>query len=111
MNRKVYNKLVRDKIPEIIKQNKGIPKTSKLTAKQFRIALKEKLLEEAKELQEADGKESILNELSDVLQLVESIARNNNLSLADIKKQQVRKKKERGAFEKRIFLKYVDEPK
>ena len=109
MNRKTYNKLIRDKIPEIIRKNNAVPKISELNDEQFKIALKEKLAEEAKELLEAKTQEEILNELSDVLQLIESIAINNNLSVSDIEKQKEKKKQERGAFEKKLYLEYVDE--
>ncbi|MBI5729107.1 MAG: nucleoside triphosphate pyrophosphohydrolase [Candidatus Magasanikbacteria bacterium] len=110
MNRKIYNKLIRDRIPEIIKKNNAVPKTSELTDDQFKIALKEKLVEEAKELLEAKTDEEILNELSDVLQLLESIALNNNTTIVEVGKQKEKKKIERGGFEKKLFLEYVDEP-
>ncbi|MEK7175596.1 MAG: nucleoside triphosphate pyrophosphohydrolase [Patescibacteria group bacterium] len=98
MNRKIYSKLIRDKIPEIIKKDKAIPKFSVLNAKQFKIALKEKLVEEAKELLEAKTPEEILNELVDILEVLESIALNNNITMNQIKKQKEKKKKERGGF-------------
>ena len=109
MNRKTYNKLIRDKIPEIIKKDNAVPKISELNDKEFKIALKEKLVEEAKELQGAKTDEEILNELSDVLQLIESIALNNNLSITQVEKQKEKKKQERGGFDKKLFLEYVDE--
>jgi len=109
MNRKTYNKLIRDKIPEIIKKDNAVPKISELNDKEFKIALKEKLVEEAKELLEAKTDEEILNELSDVLQLIESIALNNNQSIAQVEKQKEKKKQERGGFDKKLFLEYVDE--
>lgn len=109
MNRKTYNKLIRDKIPEIIKKDNAVPKISELNDEQFKLALKEKLVEETKELLEAKTDEEILNELSDVLQLLESIALNNGLSVADVEKQKEKKKRDRGAFEKKLFLEYVDE--
>jgi len=109
MNRKIYNKLIRDKIPEIIRKSNAVPKISELNDEQFKIALKDKLTEEAKELLEAKTEEEILNELSDVLQLIESIADNNNLSFAAVEKQKEKKKKERGGFDKKLFLEYVDE--
>jgi predicted house-cleaning noncanonical NTP pyrophosphatase (MazG superfamily) len=80
-----------------------------LNDEEFKIALKEKLVEEAKELLEAKTDEEILNELSDVLQLIESIALNNNLSIIQVEKQKEKKKQERGGFDKKLFLEYVDE--
>ena len=110
MNRKTYNKLIRNKIPEIIKKDNAIPKISILNDGQFTTALKEKLVEKAKELLEAKTHEEILNELSDVLELVESIATNNELTIAEVEKQKLAKKEKRGGFEKKLFLEYVDEP-
>lgn len=110
MNRKTSNKLIRDKIPEIIKKNGANPKISVLNDHQFKSALKEKLIEEAKELLQAKTYGEILNELSDVLQLLESIALNNNTTIAEVKKQKEKKKIERGGFEKKLFLEYVDKP-
>lgn len=110
MNRKTYNKLIRDKIPEIIKKDNAVSKVSVLDDKRYAIALKEKLVEEAKELLEAKTPEEILNELSDVLELVESIATNNKLTIAEVEKQKLAKKEKRGGFEKKLFLEYVDEP-
>ena len=109
MNRKTYNKLIRDKIPEIIKKDNAVPKISELNDKEFKIALKEKLVEEAKELLVAKTDEEILNELSDVLQLIESIALNNNLSITQVEKQKEKKKQERGGFDKKLFIEYVNE--
>jgi len=110
MKRKTYNKLIRDKIPEIIKKDNAIPKISILNDEQFAMSLKEKLVEEAKELLEAKTSEEILSELSDVLELVESIATNNESTIAEVEKQKLAKKEKRGGFEKKLFLEYVDEP-
>jgi len=110
MNRKTYNKLIRDRIPEIIKKDNAIPKISILDDERYKIALKEKLVEEAKELLEAKTDKEILNELSDVLQLIESLALNNNTTIEEVEKQRKKKKIERGGFEKKLFLEYVDEP-
>ena len=58
---------------------------------------------------EAKTDEEILNELSDVLQLIESIALNNNLSITQVEKQKEKKKQERGGFDKKLFIEYVNE--
>lgn len=109
MTRKIYNKLIRDKIPEIIKKDNAVPKVLELDDKQFAIRLKEKLMEEVKELIEAKTEKEILNELVDVFEVLESIALNNHITIADIKKQKEKKKIQRGGFDKKLFLEYVDE--
>jgi len=70
-----YNKLIRDKIPKIIKHDNAVPKISILNHKDFIIELKKKLIEESTELQNAGDKKEILNELSDVLEIIQTIAR------------------------------------
>jgi len=109
MNKKVHNKLIRDKIPEILKTNKIKFKVSKLNDKQFSKALKNKLLEETIELKDAKTKDELLNELADVQEVFETILKNNKISLKDVVKKQQKKRAERGGFDKKIFLKYVDE--
>ena len=64
MSRKIYNKLIRDKILEIIRNKGSVPKVSVLGKEKYLKALKEKMVEEANELQEAKTKKDVLNELS-----------------------------------------------
>jgi predicted house-cleaning noncanonical NTP pyrophosphatase (MazG superfamily) len=104
MPRKTYNKLIRDKIPETIKTNNAVPKIYELNAEEFKIALNEKLLEEARELAEAKSNEEILNELADILEVAEAVAKNNNITSEEIIKRKDEKKQERGAFEKKLFF-------
>ena len=107
MPRKTYNKLVRDKIPEIIVSKGATPKTSVLDDREYRKKVKEKLVEEAKEVVEEEG--DILNELADVLELVKSIGNEYNIDFDEIIKKQVSKNEERGGFLKKILLEWVDE--
>ena len=75
----------------------------------FREALKIKMTEEAKELIKVKIKEDVLNELSDIQELVMAIAKNHKLSMNEIEKKRKKKLRERGGFKKRLLLKYVDE--
>lgn len=98
-----YNKLIRDKIPEVITQKGGKYKTRVLLKKEFEKELKKKLIEESKEILEAPKKE-LINELSDVLEVVKSIASHYKIDFKEVEKNQLKKKKERGGFLKRLFL-------
>lgn len=109
MNRKVYNKLIRDKIPEVIKSKGHVPKFSVMSESDFREALKIKMAEEAKELTEAKTKGDILNELSDIQELVLAIAKNYDISMDEVEEKRKKKSQERGGFKKRFLLEYVDE--
>ena len=94
-----YNKLVRDKIPEIL-DKKGITYEKRIASKkEYKIALIKKLEEETQEFQEEGSPE----ELADVLEVVKAL-----LKLPDYKnveKIRIQKEKERGSFNKKIILK------
>lgn len=109
MNRKIYNKLVRDRIPEIIQQEGKIPEYRILDESSFNAALHQKTLEESQELLEAKTQEDILNELADVMECLESIAKQHELSMYAVLARQTEKRTSRGGFSKKLFLEHVDE--
>ncbi len=109
MARQQYQKLIRDKIPQIIKDDNAQPKVRELNSKEFISALKDKVLEEAQELKDTKNKKELLNELADLLQLITTLAKNHNFSLDKVEKKMLQKAKERGAFQKKLFLEYTDE--
>jgi predicted house-cleaning noncanonical NTP pyrophosphatase (MazG superfamily) len=70
---KIYNKLIRDQIPQIIEQsgcNYAIANYSDL---EYLQALKEKLVEEAQEVVIASNKAELINELADLFEVVDSL--------------------------------------
>ena len=103
---RIYNKLVRDNIPEIIKSNGELPITRKLTKQEYKIALENKLEEECKEVIGASGKERV-EELADVLEILRALAKLEGATLEDVIKVSDQKSAKRGAFEKRIYLEKV----
>ena len=105
----VHNKLVRDRIPEIIKNAGKELTTEILTVERYEKELKKKLNEEVLEYQGAENDAEALEELADVLELMHALA---NIHDADIHKvEQIRQEKaaKRGGFEDRIFLIEVDD--
>ena len=105
---KLYNKLVRDNIPTIIKNNGGEPICHILGDKEYEEALKKKLFEELNEVCEAKGTERI-EELADVYELIRTLAELYDSSMENVARLANKKKKERGAFEKKIYLEKVIE--
>ena len=101
---KVFNKLVRDDIPDIIKQNGETPVTRILNDDEYKEELYKKLIEEANEVIESKDSNSTLEELADVLEVLKAIAKLNNSDLNDVIKIGDQKRIKRGGFEKRIFL-------
>jgi len=106
--RVAHHKLVRDQIPAIITANGGQPVTRVLDDAGYEAALRAKLLEEAHEAQAAPG-EDLPSELADVLEVLQALAAVHHLSWEDIMSVAARKRAERGGFENRIFLEYVDQ--
>lgn len=101
---KTFNKLVRDKIPEIIKSNNEIPTTRILDDKEYKEELLRKLLEECNEVINASTKEETLEEIADTLEVLDSLIKLNNSSLEEVRKIQDTKRTKRGGFEKRLYL-------
>lgn len=97
---KTYNKLVRDKIPEIIKQEGRKVKTKILDDKEYRIELNKKLQEEVKEYIEDNNVE----ELADIVEVIYGILNSMNVSVEDFEKIRKEKVSKRGAFQEKIFL-------
>jgi len=96
----LYNKLVRDKIPDILKQKGIISKTHIANNTEYWFKLKDKLKEEVEEFLK-DSKEE---ELADILEVIDSICKFKNISrqkLEFIKKEKALK---RGTFNNKIIL-------
>lgn len=101
---KRYNKLIRDKILEIIKDSGEKPYWRVLHKKEYHQKLKEKILEESKELVGAGNREDEINEIVDLQELIHALALNLRLTNLQIKKHQKEKSRKRGGFKKRLFL-------
>jgi predicted house-cleaning noncanonical NTP pyrophosphatase (MazG superfamily) len=93
------NKLVRDKIPEIIRQHGREPKISVLTGEKLLIALNEKLVEEHGEYIESGE----LEELGDMLEVIFSLAGARGHSEEDLIQLMKEKRNERGTFHEGFY--------
>ncbi len=108
MGKYFHKKLIRNKIPKIIEANNGHYETRVLGDKEYEVELKKKIVEEAKELQNADDEE-LVGELADVLELVKSIAAQKGIEFSAVEEKQISKKEKRGGFDKKIFLEWSDQ--
>ncbi len=102
---KVYNKLVRDKIPEIIEKDNCKPNTRVLEETEYKKELDKKLLEEVNEYIKDDN----IEEIADILEVIYAILESKKVTKEDIELVRVKKREKRGGFEKRIFLENVEE--
>ena len=96
-----HNKLVRDKIPEIIRSHGDVPivRTIEDDA-EYLASLTDKLVEEAREVQETP----VLDELADALEVVYAIGKVIGHTPEDIEKARAKKAEERGGFDDKVFL-------
>jgi len=101
---KKYDKLVRDRIPEIIRKAGEIPTFRILNDKEFFAALRAKIPEEAEELLSASSSKEIVNEIVDLLELLDEIMAQMGISKLEICTLRRSKNKKRGAFKNKIFL-------
>lgn len=99
-----YNKLVRDGIPDIIAADGLSIETRELTEKEFVEELLKKAVEEAVELSEAEGTEEITKEMSDVLEVLHSLADRLGISMETVEQMRQIRAAKRGRFEKGTYL-------
>lgn len=102
----IYNKLVRDNIPEIIKANGEKPIISILDDNRYKEELEKKLYEEYKEVIDSSYS-SRIEELADMLEVIKALAKLEDKTLDDVIIVAKEKVKKRGAFDKKIFLEKV----
>jgi len=95
-----YNKLVRDRIPEIIRASGRECMVEVLEPATYLQRLEEKLVEELQEYQ-ATGK---VEELADLVEVALAIAEHKGLSSSEFEELRMAKAEERGRFSKRLFL-------
>ena len=106
---KIYNKLVRDRIPEIIQKEGNTADIIILSEESFIQAIKEKLIEEANEVCNAQNRDDILSELADLQEVMDTIKQLYNINTLEVNTIQAVKALQRGKFEKRLYLKSVSE--
>ncbi|MGM0852607.1 MAG: nucleoside triphosphate pyrophosphohydrolase [Bacillota bacterium] len=104
-----YNKLVRDRIPEIIEATGKTFTTRILSDEEYLIELKKKSFEELEEFHDAETREDAIEELADLMEIVLEFAKFHNTSLDEIEAIRRETAEKRGSFDKKIFLKDVED--
>ena len=99
----VYNKLVRDKIPQIIEKTGKTAVVEALDSEAYKRLLDEKLGEELQEYLSSDNVE----ELADLVEVIYAILKYKEIDIDTFESIRMREATERGAFEKRLLLKEV----
>lgn len=101
----VYNKLVRDKIPEIIKADGNECEIRTLNNEEYLSELNKKLGEELKECY----KSGEVEELADIAEIIYAIAKYKGVDQQEFDSIRRKKAEKRGGFEEKLFLIRVKE--
>lgn len=114
--KKIYNKLVRDKMIDIYKHDVA----NEISASGYEVRylnrqetleeLKNKLLEEAQEVFEAYGKdpEHLKEEIADLIEVIDAILYHNDIKLEEVLTIRDAKKARKGGFETGLYLESID---
>jgi predicted house-cleaning noncanonical NTP pyrophosphatase (MazG superfamily) len=98
-----HPKLVRDKIPDIIRQNRQVPVTHIADDKEYWQRLKDKIQEEVDEFLNCKDEE-IEKELVDIVEVVYAIADFKKIDKKELEESRRKKAEKNGGFKKRIIL-------
>jgi predicted house-cleaning noncanonical NTP pyrophosphatase (MazG superfamily) len=99
-----YDKLVRDEIPDIIREDGEEPVTHRATGDEYRDRLAAKLVEEAEEFAENRN----VAEIGDVLDVVDAICAARDIDRDRLDDMRASKTDERGGFVEGIVLERVE---
>jgi predicted house-cleaning noncanonical NTP pyrophosphatase (MazG superfamily) len=105
----IYNKLVRDHIPQIIEATGKKSSIKILNNEEYIKELKKKSFEELEEYMKTDNTEDALEELADVLEIVHALADYHGASIEKVEEIRKQKSEKRGGFKEKIFLIEVED--
>ncbi|UOQ92143.1 nucleoside triphosphate pyrophosphohydrolase [Halobacillus shinanisalinarum] len=105
----IYNKLVRDRIPEIIEGKGKSIRTRILNEEEYIDSLKNKLQEEVNEYLAADNDQEALEELADLLELIRAVTKIHDSSIEQVEKIRREKSDQRGSFHNQVYLVEVED--
>ena len=100
---RTYNKLVRDRIPEIIEADGKHCSVEMLSDEEYLLLLERKLDEELAEYQDSKS----LEELADLLEVIQAVVKARGWTMAELERVRAEKAAERGGFDEKILLKEV----
>ena len=100
-----YDKLVRDRIPEVLLSKGLTPHTVQVTGQHYLAYLKQKLLEEAQEFADSD---TSLEELADIYEVFQALLSHLDIAQSQLEAVALKKREERGGFAEGIVLKSVE---
>lgn len=100
-----YRKLVRDRIPEIIKEKGSECETHVLSEEEFKAALRKKVGEEASALPECSRAE-LISEIADIHAVLEALQEAEGITDEELTEALDANEDRKGGFDKRLFLEW-----
>ncbi|NHC42664.1 nucleoside triphosphate pyrophosphohydrolase [Bacillus sp. MM2020_1] len=100
----VHNKLVRDRIPEIIESSGKRFSTKILDNQEYIKELRNKTREELDEYLYAGNDNDAIEELADLLEIIHALAECHGASFKEVEEVRQKKAEKRGGFKDKIFL-------
>ena len=102
-----HNKLIRDRIPEIIRQTGRKCEVEMMSQSEYHQALLDKLIEEAKEAAQAEP-DNLVEELADIYEVIDAILINLEIDKDTVLAKQEQKRREKGGFNKKLLLLWTE---
>lgn len=109
-DKREFNKLVRDKVPDNIVRGGELVRKTRLPGEHFLRALREKLVEEAFEVLDAADQDSIIGELADLREVIDGILSLLHVPKREVRKRQAQKREKVGGFEDGVVLLRTSNP-
>lgn len=109
MKKVYYNKLIRDKIADKIKNNNEECETRELDDEEFEQELLKKINEEASALSRVRSRVEFLDELADLDMVIDEIKRIQNITSDEILEAKKKNIEKKGGFDKKLFLHWSED--
>jgi len=103
----ILNKLIRDKLRGEYEKMNQKAKYRTLSQTEFAEALKQKLIEEANEINVSD-RQSIIGEVADVYQVLEDMLAANNISVEEVQNTKNAKFAKKGGFAEGTYIETLE---
>lgn len=105
-----FNKLIRSNLPERMNKEGVALFGRHLTDEEFAKELKNKLVEEAGEVQDTNSREDMIKELADVMEVIEALTLLHGITKEEIEKERLLKCNINGRFLAANFVDYIEVP-
>ena len=108
MRRYHFNKLVRSNLPTRMIDEGVLVNSRALSSQEYIEKLKEKIIEESKEVVESDTRENLVIELADLVEVIHSLAKAQKIDIEEIERARLEKSKINGHFSHENYINHID---